>query len=171
MKKIIIVITMLLTAAVMLAGCDLFIGARDLYYEDASGDTAVTNSSAPEIADSREKSIANFTGDVVVINFWATWCPPCRSEIPDFVEVYAEYRDKGVLIVGVTDEEASVIEGFTADYGIEYPILLDRTGMFSDWGIEYIPTTFILDSNRNVVFQKVGPMTKDELISEIENAN
>src|SRR5450756_1594368 len=70
-------------------------------------------------------SLSDFRGKVVVLNFWATWCPPCIAEAPDLVEVSNAYKDKGVQFIGVSDDDVSALEKFVNDYGIEYPILLD----------------------------------------------
>ena len=117
-------------------------------------------------------SLSDFRGKVVVINFWATWCPPCRAEIPDFVEVFNSYKGKGVQFIGISDDDVSALEKFVSDYGIDYPTLLDGSvdRIMSKWDISAIPTTFILNGNGEIMFKNVGMMSRDQLINAIEQS-
>jgi len=119
-----------------------------------------------------EVSLSDFAGKVIVLNFWATWCPPCRTEIPDFVEIYNKYKDMGVVFLGVSlDEDREALEKFIYDYKINYPIVLDNQddNVAVNWGVNAIPTTFFLDSNGNVVGSQVGQMSKSRLETVIKS--
>jgi thiol-disulfide isomerase/thioredoxin len=121
--------------------------------------------------DKNEVSLSDFQGKIVVLNFWATWCPPCRDEIPDFIEVNNLYKDKDVQIIGVSiDTDMKALEDFVEEFGINYPTWVDGTidHVGPEWGIRAIPTTFILDKNGEVMFKNVGRMTKDQLIEILE---
>ncbi len=94
--------------------------------------------------------MADLRGKVVVLNFFATWCGPCRQEIPDFVRLYEKFRDKGLEIIGVSlDQEGeAVLRPFVKHYGITYPIVLGTREVVLDYGgIKGIPTTFLIDHN------------------------
>ncbi len=107
----------------------------------------------------------------MIINFWATWCPPCRDEIPDLIEINNLYKDKNVQLIGVSiDTDMKALDDFVVDFGINYPTLIDGTidNIGPVWGIRAIPTTFILDENGEVIFKNIGAMTKDQLIIILE---
>ncbi len=120
--------------------------------------------------DGEEVSLSDFAGKIVMLNFWATWCPSCKAEIPDFIEVYDDYRDKGVQFIGVSDEDMPTLRQFVQEYGINYPILVDDAGIGGHWGVRAIPTTFILGRDGTVLFKNVGMMTRLQLVQAIEDA-
>ncbi|MFC1623743.1 TlpA disulfide reductase family protein [Candidatus Omnitrophota bacterium] len=95
-----------------------------------------------------EKRLSDFKGSVIVLNFWASWCPPCRAEIPDFIELYDEYKDEGLEIIGIAlDQNPDKIIGpFIEENKINYPILLGDGKVDALYGgIVSIPTTFLID--------------------------
>jgi cytochrome c biogenesis protein CcmG/thiol:disulfide interchange protein DsbE len=105
-------------------------------------------------------------GKVVVVNFWATWCPPCKAEIPGFLEVYQQYKSKGLEIVGISLDQSGwdVVKPFVAKAKITYPVVVgDGTLANAYDGIEAIPTTFIVDKKGNIIKKHVGYMSKDDL--------
>ena len=174
--SIMLIIISILLLSVLLASC--FIPFRG-FSED--GNSAATATSVVLIKaedftlldlDNNKVSLSDFRGKVVVLNFWATWCPPCRAEIGDFVEVFNSYKDKGVQFIGISDDDVSALEKFVSDYGIDYPTLLDGSvdRIMPKWGISAIPTTFILNGNGEIVFKKVGMMSRDQLINAIEQS-
>jgi cytochrome c biogenesis protein CcmG/thiol:disulfide interchange protein DsbE len=121
--------------------------------------------------DENEVSLSDFQGKIVVLNFWATWCPPCREEIPDFIEVNDLYKDKNVQIIGVSiDTDMKALEDFVEEFGIDYPTWIDGTidKIGPVWGVRAIPTTFFLNENGEVIFKNIGMMTKEQLIEILD---
>ena len=116
--------------------------------------------------------LAKLKGTVVVVNFWATWCPPCRAEIPDFIKVYDTYISKGLEIVGIALDEDGwpKVKPFLEKNKINYPIVLGNAEVIQQYGgIEGIPTTFIVDKKGNIVDHQVGMLTKGILEQKIKS--
>jgi peroxiredoxin len=114
-------------------------------------------------------SLADFKGKVVVLDFWATWCPPCRMEIPDFVKLQTEYGSKGVQIVGIALDEPGKARAFAQQNGMNYPVLLGTDEIAMRYGgIEGIPTTFIIDRNGKLANRLEGYRPKAVFEQEIK---
>jgi thiol-disulfide isomerase/thioredoxin len=106
------------------------------------------------------------------VNFWATWCPPCRAEIPDFIKVYDTYKSKGLEIVGISldDDGWSVVKPFVEKNKINYPIVLGDAEVAQQYGgIQGIPTTFFVNKDGNIVDHQVGMLTKAILEQKIKS--
>lgn len=125
-----------------------------------------------ESLDGERITLSSFAGQIVVLNFWATWCPPCREEMPDFQATYEKYKDRGVVFLGIDiAENRAEVESFIRDYGITYTILLDFSSEVANlYGINAIPTTYILDIDGTVLFSQVGALSADQLSAQIERA-
>lgn len=97
-------------------------------------------------------NLADTRGDVVLVNFWATWCPPCVTEIPSMNRLLAKYRDQGLQILSVDfQQSAEEIAKFSQRVPVDYPIVLDQDGRISkDWGVFSFPTTFVVDRQGRV---------------------
>jgi peroxiredoxin len=108
--------------------------------------------------------LSDLRGRPVVINFWATWCPPCRQELPALQSAYQRFRDQGVVLLGVNlKENVETIQNFTTQFGLTYPLLLDRDGAVSErYQVRGIPTTVIVDADGVVRARHVGPLTEDK---------
>jgi thiol-disulfide isomerase/thioredoxin len=120
--------------------------------------------------DGKIVELAKLKGKVVIVNFWATWCPPCRAEIPDFIKVYDAYKSKGLEIVGIALDEDGwpKVKPFAEKNKINYPVVLGNAEVVQQYGgIEGIPTTFIVDKKGNIVDRQVGMLTKSMLEQKI----
>ena len=124
----------------------------------AQGGTADQRQTAPgwQLRDLSGKTVklSDFKGKVVILDFWATWCPPCRKEIPGFIDLQKKYADKGLVVVGVSLDEqgAAIVQPFVKQLGMTYPVVLgDGQVVAAYGGIEAIPTTFIIDRQGKVV--------------------
>ncbi|HEY4552614.1 MAG TPA: redoxin domain-containing protein [Bacillaceae bacterium] len=113
--------------------------------------------------DGEAAKLSDYRGKKVILNFWATWCPPCKAEMPHMQNFYEENKDQGIEILAVNltniDKGSGAIKSFVDEYGLTFPIPLDEEGMI---GAQYqaftIPTSYIIDSNGIITKKIVGPM-------------
>lgn len=161
----------LLAPAVVLAAA-LFIAAScDI---DVESDTGVDSGHGLIPFTMTTLDGGTFTTDEVsgplVINFWASWCGPCKLEADTLREVYLAYRDQGVEFVGVAVQDtADGARGFVETHGIPFPNGLDTDGSISrEYNINAVPKTFVVDSDGTVTFEHAGTIPEDLLREEIE---
>jgi len=118
-------------------------------------------------------TLSHLRGKIVVVNFWATWCLPCRKETPALEKAYDQYKDSGMVILGVNladQDSVSEVESFVQEFKLTYPILLDQDGSISNlYQIEGLPMTFFI--NREGIIRTLvvgGPMSETFIHSKIE---
>ncbi|RPI97810.1 MAG: TlpA family protein disulfide reductase [Candidatus Aminicenantes bacterium] len=112
-------------------------------------------------------SLAAYKGKVLVVNFWATWCPPCRKEIPDFVAAYKELKGEGLEILGLSVDEmtAPALIEWTKKMGVNYPIALATPEIIAAYEPgDFIPATIIIDRKGMIRFRQSELMTKETLV-------
>lgn len=117
----------------------------------------------------KQVSLSDFKGKVVILDFWATWCPPCVKEIPHFIALYEQYKDQGFAIVGISVDRGgiSVVKSFARKYRVNYPILMTDGRVDKAYGgIPSIPTTFVIDKAGNIRQKYVG--YRDKAIFEAD---
>ena len=119
-----------------------------------------------------EVTLSDFRGKAVFINFWATWCPPCRAEMPEIEAVYQEYKDKDVVVIGVDIlEPEDVVRQFVEQGGYSWIFILDATGAVSDdYRITAIPTSFFIDREGIIQAVYIGAMTKRAMENKLAEA-
>jgi peroxiredoxin len=110
-------------------------------------------------------------GKVVVLNFWATWCPPCRKEMPDLESLYRQFKEQGLVILAISDEDAGKVRPFIAEQKVTYPILLDPGRKVNElFQIEGIPKTFVYDRNGKLVAQSIDMRTRHQFLEMLAQA-
>lgn len=122
-------------------------------------------------------SLSDFAGKVVIVDFWDTWCPPCKAEIPHFIELQKEYGDDGFQMIGVAfaQEGKEKVKSFVKDYNVNYVNLLATKDVIKQYGeghdgqpIQGIPTTFVMDQQGNVYKKYVGYIEKSVFENDIK---
>ena len=117
---------------------------------------------APEFSlkdlNGKVRHLSDYRGKLVLVNFWATWCPPCRKEIPSMERLYRKLGNRGFVILGVEEGEGwAVVAPVAEELGITYPVLLDRDGSVShEWHMIGLPTSYLVDPRGRVVKEFVG---------------
>ncbi|MGC2617808.1 MAG: TlpA disulfide reductase family protein [Acidobacteriaceae bacterium] len=128
-------------------------------------------------------SLASFKGRPLVVDFWATWCGPCKIEIPWFEKLHDQYAGQGLEILGVSSDdldkgdpaklftEKRDISDFATKMGMNYPVLIDADSIADQWGgLDALPTTFFIDRNGKIVASTVGLAPRDEIEADIRKA-
>jgi peroxiredoxin len=115
--------------------------------------------------------LRDLKGKVVLVNFWATWCPPCRKEMPDLQALYDKYKDQGFLVLSISDEEMAKVSPFIADRKITYPVLLDPGRKVNDaFVVEGIPKSFVYDREGKMVAQSIDMRTRSQFQQMLSQA-
>ncbi len=122
-------------------------------------------------------SLSDYKGKVVVLNFWASWCPPCKAEMPEFNEMDREFKKSGdtvLLAINMTDgrrETKKKVETFISEQKYKMRVLLDSEGKASNlFDIRYLPTTYVIDAEGTVTGQLVGGTTKNAVMKMVKEA-
>ena len=144
--------------------------AFQLWVHERTVDTQASVGQRPAFtlpaADGTLRDIAEWDGKVLLVNFWATWCPPCRREIPLFIELQEELGARGLQVVGVAIDEARKVAELANSLGVNYPMLVGDTRaaeVSADYGndLGVLPFTAIVDRNGRVAHQHRGEVTRD----------
>ena len=140
----------------------------------ATAKSDIGSEAAPDFTlytlDGEEVKLSDYLGKVVILDFWATWCSPCRKGIPDLISIQNEYNDDLVVIGISLDQPATQNEmvPFIKNYGINYPIVLGNIEVSAAYGnIQAIPTSFVIDKEGNIINKHIGLVPKSTLIEEI----
>jgi thiol-disulfide isomerase/thioredoxin len=160
--------------AVLFAGALLALAIpslRPLFRSSAADGLGASRAPVWELKDLEGKLVksSDFEGKVIILDFWATWCPPCKAEIPGFIELQKKYGAKGLVVVGISlDEEGpSVVKQFMIRFGMNYPVVMGNLKTMQDFGGKGLPTTFVIDRSGTIVSKHVGFASKETFEKEI----
>jgi peroxiredoxin len=123
--------------------------------------------------DGQRVKLSDYRGKTVLLNFWATWCQPCKIEMPWFVELQNQYGKDGLVVLGVAmdDSEASKIAQFSHEMGVNYPVLLGTDQVSDDFGnVQFLPTTFYIDRNGVIVQKVAGLLSRKDIEDDVRKA-
>ncbi len=116
-------------------------------------------------------TLSELRGKVVVVNFWATWCPPCRKEMPDLEALYDHFKGQGLIVLAISDEDAAKVRPFIAERPVTYPILLDPGRKVNDvFRVEGIPKTFVYNREGKLVAQSIDMRTRKQFLGMLAEA-
>jgi peroxiredoxin len=116
-------------------------------------------------------SLQGLHGKVVLVNFWATWCPPCRKEMPDLETLYQEFKSQSFLILAISDEDISKVQSFIAEHHTTYPILLDPgRKVYELFQVEGIPKSFVYDRDGKLVTEAIDMRTRKQFLELLVQA-
>jgi len=116
-------------------------------------------------------TLKDLKGKVVMLNFWATWCPPCRKEMPDLEALYKQFEPQGLVILGISDDEPEKVREFVQKQGTTYPVLLDPGSKVNELlHIQGIPKTFVYDREGKIVAESIDMRTRGQFLEMLERA-
>jgi len=156
-KRIIYATALLFLLSGLVFGQSLQERARKVGLQPLKNGTEMIDFELEDI-DGRVTKLSSFKGKVIFLNFWATWCPPCREEMPSMQELYSRLGDDGLEIVAVDlQEDAGSVKSFFDEHGLTFTALLDKTGRVgATYGARNIPTTYIIDRKGFVIAGTIG---------------
>jgi peroxiredoxin len=115
--------------------------------------------------------LSDLKGKVVIVNFWATWCPPCRKEMPSMQRAWETLKQEDIEMLAINvGEDSDLIFAFTAEYPVDFPLLMDRDSkVVREWRVRGLPTTFIINPEGKIVYQAIGDREWDspDLLEQI----
>ena len=119
----------------------------------------------------KEWKLSSLRGQVVLINFWATWCPPCRKEMPDLDSLYSRFGKRGLVVLAISDEDAGKVTPFLKEHKVAYPILLDADRAVAKlYGVEGIPKSFVYDRDGKLVATAIDMRTRQQFLTMLAKA-
>ena len=121
--------------------------------------------------DGKTHTLNEYRGKWVVVNYWATWCPPCLDEIPELIEFHDKHKDKDAVVLGINHEQVNEahLKQFVEEYFISYPVLRDKPGSQTPFGtLRGLPTTFLVSPTGEAVARQTGRVSLQDLEDSIE---
>lgn len=144
-------------------------GSPSVLSSEASqqGAKAIFAENLPDLQ-GENQTVSQWMGNVIVVNFWATWCTPCQEEIPEFIETQEKFRDQGLVFVGIAIDQADKVKMFSQDFGINYPVLV---GSLNTWSLleaagnrqSALPYTVVINRSGEIVETYLGRVNQKKL--------
>lgn len=144
-------------------------GSPSVLSSEASqqGAKAIFAANLPDLQ-GENQIVSQWLGNVIVVNFWATWCTPCREEIPEFIEIQEKFRDQGLVFVGIAIDQADKVKMFSQEFGINYPVLV---GSLNTWSLleaagnhqSALPYTVVINRSGEIVETYLGRVNQKKL--------
>jgi peroxiredoxin len=121
--------------------------------------------------DGKSWTLSALKGKVVLVNFWATWCPPCRKEMPDLQALYDRFKDKGFVVLSISDEDETKVRPYVAEHGYRYPFLLDPGRKVNElYQVDGIPKSFVYNRQGKLVAQSIDMRTQRQFLELLARA-
>jgi peroxiredoxin len=123
--------------------------------------------------DGKRVKLSDYRGKAVLLNFWATWCSPCKVEMPWFVDLQKKYGNDGLVVLGVAmdDSDSAKIAQFASEMGVNYPVLLGTDKVSEEYGnVEFLPTSFYIDREGRFIGKGVGLLGRSEIEGNVQKA-
>ena len=163
-------------ASTILLSVALFSCSRSRAPEAAAASTSASNlKAAPDFAlkdaNGANVKLSDYRGKVVLLNFWATWCGPCKVEIPWFVEFEQQYKNKGFDVLGIAmdDDGWKAVKPFVEERKMNYRVVLGNDSVATSYGgIDSLPTTFVINQDGRITTSHIGLVNKDDYVKEIQ---
>jgi cytochrome c biogenesis protein CcmG/thiol:disulfide interchange protein DsbE len=171
MKRILLAVVVIVVIAIGIRK----VGHRISSSSRPSGAPAAVHAAAPSFAlhdlDGQSLDLANYRGKVVLLDFWATWCTPCRDEIPRFVEFQDKYHEQGLQVIGISmDDDAKPVRAFYKEFKMNYPVALGNEKVAEAYGgVLGLPITFLIDRDGRVAAKYVGAVETNVVEQEIKS--
>ncbi|MFC2052094.1 TlpA family protein disulfide reductase [Chloroflexota bacterium] len=165
-RLLLILLALVLTTALLITSCFSAVAP------EGNAQSPDTGNLAPDFQlsnlEGQAISLSDFRGRPVLINFWASWCGPCRAEMPYIQQIFEKWSDRGLVILAIDiGESRSTVEDFMQSYGLSFPALLDMNKTVSaEYNIRFIPTTFLIDKDGIIKAVKIGAFSS---VEEIES--
>ncbi len=139
-------------------------GSAPLRVGDVAPDFSYT------LDDGTTHRLSDLRGQKVMINFWATWCPPCRAEMPDIQEAATRYADQGFVVLAVNSgEEVALVEAFAQEFGLTIPLIANPSGDISNaYGARGLPTSYFINTDGTIGFRQVGMVSTETIAARLE---
>jgi len=158
-----IIFCLLGSAAFFLNGATVSAQSLPQFLQPVPGKPKAPDFTLPDL-DEKKVSLSDFRGKVVIVNFWATWCPPCRFEIPAMQRAWVKLRDSGVMLLAVhLGGDADEVWSFAEQYGVQFPVLIDaNSSVARKWRMVGLPTTYVVDADGRLVLRAIGGREWDD---------